>query len=91
MIGTEQTLGKPLGRTVISMAVSDDLRDWKVVKRIYDYSDMDPAKVGLQYPDWVFDGDDILMLLRIGFNQADTHHNSNCISFTRICNFRQYI
>lgn len=91
MIGTEQTLGKNLGRTVISLAVSDDLHAWKVVKRLYDFSDMDPAKVGLQYPDWVFDGDDILMLLRIGFNQADTHHNSNCISFSRIRDFRQYI
>ena len=91
MIGTEQILGKPLNRTVISLAVSDDLHDWKVTTRLFDYSDMDPARVGLQYPDWVFDGDDILLLLRVGYNQADTHHNSNCITFSRIGDFRQYL
>ena len=91
MIGTEQTLGKPLGRTVISLAVSDDLHDWRVTRRLFDYSSMDPDRVGLQYPDWVFDGDDILMLLRIGFNQSDTHHNSNCIGFSRLKDFRRYL
>ncbi len=91
MIGTEQSVEKSLGRTVISLAVSTDLREWKVVRRLYDYSSTDPSRVGLQYPDWVFDGDDILMLLRIGYNQSDTHHNSNCIAFSRIRDFRQYI
>ena len=52
---------------------------------------MDQGKAGLQYPDWDFDGDDIVMLLRIGFNQADTFHNSNCIGFSRIKNFRSLI
>lgn len=91
MIGTEQSLEQAWHRTVISMAVSKDLHKWKVVKRLFDYHQMDRAMVGLQYPDWDYDGDDIVMLLRLGFNQADSHHNSNCISFTRIRNFRSII
>ena len=91
MIGTESTPEYPLGRTVISLAVSTDLLNWTVVKRLFDYSNMDPSKVGIQYPDWEFDGDDIIMLLRIGYNQSDTHHNSNCIAFSRIRDFRQYL
>ena len=90
MIGTEQSLTESYGRTIISIGVSEDLHTWKVVKRLYDYHHMDSQKVGLQYPDWDFDGDDIVMLLRIGFNQADTHHNSNCITFSRIHNFRSF-
>ena len=91
MIGTEQSLNESWGRTVISLAVSDDLHEWRVVKRLYDYHQMDPSKVGLQYPDWDFDGDDIVLLLRLGFNQSDTHHNSNCIAFSRIKNFRSLL
>ncbi|MBQ9544037.1 MAG: exo-alpha-sialidase, partial [Clostridia bacterium] len=91
MIGTEQSLEESWGRTVISLAVSKDLRSWRVAKRLFDYHTMDPAKVGLQYPDWDLDGEDIVMLLRLGFNQSDTHHNSNCIAFSRIKNFRSLL
>ena len=91
MIGTEQSLEESWGRTIISIAVSKDLHNWRVTKRLYDYHQMDQGKAGLQYPDWDFDGDDIVMLLRIGFNQADTFHNSNCIGFSRIKNFRSMI
>ena len=90
MIGTEQSLEENWGRTVISMAVSSDLYSWRTVRRLYDHHDMDPAKAGLQYPDFKFDGDDILMVLRLGWNCPDTYHNSNCISFTRVKKFRQY-
>lgn len=90
LIGTEQIPDVAPKRTVLSMAISDDLKDWKIVKRIYDYREMDPRKAGFQYPDWEFDGDDILLVTRVGFNGGDTHHNSNCITFERIKNFRQY-
>lgn len=90
LIGTEQVPDVAPKRTVLSMAVSDDLYNWKIVKRIYDFRKMDPRKAGFQYPDWEFDGDDILLVTRVGFNGGDTHHNSNCITFERIKNFRQY-
>ncbi len=90
MLGNEQIPDICPKRTVLSMAISDDLRTWRVVHRIYDFRDRDSRACGFQYPDWVFDGDDILMLTRVGYNMADTHHNSNCITFKRIRNFRQY-
>lgn len=90
MIGTEQKPPEKPGRTVLSMGISKDLKDWRIVHRIYDYHQYDAGAVGFQYPDWEFDGDDILLVTRVGFNASDTHHNSNCITFERIKNFRQY-
>jgi hypothetical protein len=90
LLGNEQIPGVCPKRTVLSMAVSEDLHNWRVVHRIFDFRNHDPKACGFQYPDWVFDGDDIVTLTRVGYNMADTHHNSNCITFTRIRNFRQY-
>lgn len=90
MLGTEQVPEKMPGRTVLSMAVSKDLHDWRVVHRIYDFHDRDPKQCGFQYPDWLFDGEDLLLVTRVGYNMSDTFHNSNCITFERIRNFRQY-
>lgn len=90
LIGNEQVPDVAPKRTVLSMAVSDDLKNWEIVHRIYDFRHMDPRAAGFQYPDWEFDGDDILLTTRVGFNGGDTHHNSNCITFERIKNFRQY-
>ncbi|MBQ9083178.1 MAG: hypothetical protein IJY28_06745, partial [Clostridia bacterium] len=91
MLGTEQVPEHMPKRTVLSMAVSADLFHWRVVHRIYDFRTCDPGQCGFQYPDWIFDGNDILLLTRVGYNMSDTHHNSNCITFERIRNFRQYL
>lgn len=90
MIGTEQAEDKP-NRTVLSMAVSEDFYTWKVVKRILDYHHADPAHVGFQYPDWMFDGDDILLLVRTAFGRSFNFHDANYQCFIRIENFRQYL
>ena len=90
MIGTEQAEDKP-NRTVLSMAVSEDFYTWKVVKRILDYRHADPAHVGFQYPDWMFDGDDILLLVRTAFGRSFNFHDANYQCFIRIENFRQYL
>jgi len=89
-VGTEQT-GAFHGRTVLSMAASDDLYGWKVVYRLFDYHDADPAKVGFQYPDWIFSGDDLCVQVRVAFNQADTFHNGNFSIFTKVEDFRRYL
>lgn len=90
MIGTEQAEDKP-NRTVLSMAVSEDFYTWKVVKRILDYRHADPAHVGFQYPDWMFDGNDILLLVRTAFGRSFNFHDANYQCFIRIENFRQYL
>ena len=87
MIGNENPNGK-LGRNILSMAISKDLKSWKLVHRIYDYREKGLA--GIQYPSFVLDGDDILMAIRVGYGGAAGAHDSNCICFKRIENFRQY-
>lgn len=90
MIGTEQNEQMP-GRTVLSMAVSEDFYTWKVVHRILDYRTADPGHVGFQYPDWIFDGEDILLLVRTAFGRSFNFHDANYQTFYRIKNFRQYL
>ncbi len=86
-IGTEQDDASQM-RTRLSMAVSENLTDWKVIANIYDIRHLDKSKNGLQYPDWIIDGDDILLLTRTALNGAANFHDSNCATFKRIRNFR---
>lgn len=90
ILGNENGEDKPQ-RTVLSMSVSDDFYNWKVVKRILDFRDADPGFVGFQYPDFIFEGDDILFLSRTAFNQANSFHNNNYITFHTIDNYMQYL
>ena len=90
LIGTEQSDATP-GRTVLSMAVSRDFYTWKVVRRILDYRTADPNRIGFQYPDWIFDGDDILLLVRTAFGPSASFHDANYQTFMRLENFRQYL
>ena len=75
-------------RNIVSLYKSDDLKNWVFVKDILDYKDYDLTKVGFQYPYFIFDGDEILLLLRTAFNNADTFHNTNYTIFIR-CSINQ--
>ena len=55
---------------------------------IFDYRDCSPWKVGFQYVDFEFDGDDIIFLCRTAINNANSYHDSNYSTFHRIKNFR---
>ena len=78
-------------RTVISLFSSPDGISWTLRHRIFDYRKEDPERVGLQYPAWAFDGDDLLLVTRVAYNNAENFHNSNCITFHRIKNYKQYL
>lgn len=90
VLGNENGPDKPQ-RTVLSTSVSDDFYNWKVAKRLIDYRNADPAYVGFQYPDWIFDGEDILFLSRTAFNRAESFHNNNYVTFHTIENYKQYL
>ena len=80
-------------RNVLSLSVSKDLFNWRVVKKLLeDDTGLDWEKscalTGFQYVDWQFDGDDIIYLVRMGYRGAHTYHDSNRISFHRLENFR---
>jgi hypothetical protein len=48
---------------------------------------------GFQYADWLFDGDDLIAVVRTAFDDADggadSFHNANFLTFHRIRNFRE--
>lgn len=79
---------KSSARNLLSLMVSDDLLHWNVACDLYDFRDRDHKKVGLQYVDFFFEGDDILYLCRTAINGANNFHDANYSTFHRIENFR---
>ena len=79
---------KPKARNLLSLMTSRDLVHWEVAYDLYDFRDCDHKKVGLQYVDFDFDGEDMIYLCRTAINNADSYHNSNYVTFHRIENFR---
>ena len=80
-------------RNILSLSVSDDLINWRIVRRLMqDGSGLmaqDSARLtGFQYVDWQFDGDDIIYLVRTAYRGAIRYHDSNRIIFRRLHNFR---
>lgn len=75
-------------RNLLVLMSSCDLKEWEVVCSLMDYRQCDHEKVGFQYVDFLFDGDDILYLCRTAINNADNYHNSNYSTFHTIKNFR---
>jgi hypothetical protein len=76
-------------RNLLSLLVSDDLYNWKVATDLLDYRHESSEKVGFQYVDFEFDGDDIIYLCRTAINDAHSFHDSNYSTFHRIKDFRK--
>ena len=76
-------------RNYLVLMSSLDLEEWKIEKELFDFRQFDPEKVGLQYIDFSFDGDDIIYLSRTAINAAASFHDSNYSTFHRIENFRK--
>ena len=75
-------------RNLLSLLSSRDLVNWEVVCDLFDYRHEDPKKVGFQYVDFSFEGNDIIYLCRTALNGAHTYHDSNYCTFHRIADFR---
>lgn len=80
----------PAQRNILSLAVSENLFDWKIAADLIDASAEDPELVGFQYPDFLMKGDDLLYVSRTAWNGAVNFHDSNYITFHRLPDFRQY-
>lgn len=78
-----------MARNLLSLMVSTDLDRWETVTDLLDYREYDCNKIGFQYVDFDFDGDDIIYLCRTAINGACDFHNSNYSTFHRIKNFRE--
>ncbi len=78
-------------RNVLTLFVSDDMEHWTVLKRLYDFRHEDSKKVGLQYVDYCFEGDDIIFVCRTAMNGAHSYHDSNYSTFHTVKNFRSLV
>ena len=76
-------------RNLLSLVFSEDLAHWSVVCDLIDRRAEDPEKIGFQYVDFEFDGEDLLFLCRTAINGASSYHDSNYSTFHRVKNFRK--
>lgn len=86
----------PAQRNVLSLYASKDLRTWHHAKTLMQdnqgLTETESIKtVGFQYPDWVFDKNDIIYLSRTSYQGARNYHDSNRITFGRLENFKTFL
>ena len=68
------------------------LRWWCEETRILRYDEgsvvvKEGSRVGFQYLDWQFDGDDLVAVCRMAWNGLN-YHDANTVTFHRVKNFR---
>eukprot|EP01047_Picozoa_sp_COSAG01_P041988 COSAG01_NODE_3641_length_5838_cov_3.651333_2_plen_1151_part_00 len=81
-------------RNVLVLATSTDAvnGEWVVCDTLlYDDSGLEYVDsvrlTGFQYVDWIFDGADILYIVRTSYRGANTYHNANRLTVKRIHNY----
>lgn len=84
-------LGKPASiRNTLALTCSTNLVNWEV--RSHLLHSPDRARVGFQYVDWLFEGDDLIAACRTAFADEDggahNNHDANFLTFHRIQGFR---
>ena len=84
----------PWQRNILVLASSDDLIHWRrhcVLLYVYEDESLirEECKIGFQYADWLFDDEDMIILVRTAFNGAHNFHDANYITFHRLEEFRE--
>jgi pimeloyl-ACP methyl ester carboxylesterase len=78
-------------RNTLALTSSSDLRTWKVNCILLYHPDV--RKHAFQYPDWQFDGEDIIAAIRTAYDDglggAHNAHDANYLTFHRFRNFRR--
>jgi len=78
-------------RNVLALTFSPDLKRWAIRSIVLQHPDT--HKVGFQYVDWLFDGDDLVTAIRMahpdGLGGANNSHDANYLAFYRVKNFRK--
>lgn len=80
---------KVVRRNLLTLFTSDDGFNWREVTDIIDRRNDDVEKIGFQYCDFIFDGDDIMFLCRTADCGAANFHDSNFMTLHRIKDFRK--
>lgn len=65
--------------------------DSTAVCKLVESSNGQYANQGFQYPSLLFDGDDLLVAIRTGWNGANSYHNSNRLQVATVSNYRDLI
>ena len=78
-------------RNTLVLISSSDLRQWEVQRTLLQNQDV--LTVGFQYADWLFDGDDVIAVVRTAFPEADgtrahNAHDANWMTFHRFPRLR---
>ncbi len=77
-------------RNTLALISSPDLFNWQIRSILLYHPDTE--KHAFQYPDWVFDEQDLLVLCRTAYDDgaggAHNFHDANFLTFHRIKNFR---
>lgn len=78
-------------RNTLALFSSDDLRHWSLRCVLLHHPDW--RRHGFQYPDWIVEGDDLLVASRTAYDDgaggAERAHDANYLTFHRIRNFRR--
>ncbi|QDU56868.1 sialidase family protein [Aeoliella mucimassa] len=77
-------------RNRLALVSSPDLKEWTTEQLVIDDDDLTH---GYQYVDWIFDGDDLLAVVRTatddGQGGAHNYHDANYLTLHRIKDFRK--
>jgi hypothetical protein len=75
-------------RNTLGMLHSTDLKTWQTRTTLLHREGKE--QFGFQYPDFQFDGEDLIYLSRTAWNGADNFHNANYLTFHRVEDFRRH-
>jgi len=81
----------PAQRNVLVLEASPDLIHWRVITILIDHRSDDPKFVGFQYPTFIIDENDILLVSRTALHGAENFHNANMTTFHIVENFRRFL
>lgn len=77
-------------RNTLALVRSADLRNWEIRCILLHHPDV--AKHAFQYPDWQFEGDDLIAAIRTAYDDglggAHNAHDANYLTFHRFAGFR---
>ena len=78
-------------RNTLALMRSADLRQWEICCLLLYHPDI--RKHGFQYPDWLFENDDLIAAIRTAYDDglggAHNAHDANFLTFHRFANFRR--
>lgn len=86
----------PDARNILVLVYSENLVDWRTADTLLvpnDGLDWDTSlwKTSYMYVDWVFDRDDLLLVIRTSYDGARSFHDSNRITFKRVERYAQLL